>query len=60
MTDDPIVEEVHRTRAKLLEEHGGSLERYLESLENRPATERTDAPIRQPEELRRHLMKRAS
>jgi hypothetical protein len=29
MADDPVVEEIHRIREKLLEEHGG-LEGYLD------------------------------
>jgi hypothetical protein len=31
MTDDPIVEEIHRIREKLLEEHGG-FDGYFEHL----------------------------
>ena len=32
MLDDPIVEEVHRVRDKLIEEHGGDIDRYIEHL----------------------------
>ncbi|HEX9732255.1 MAG TPA: hypothetical protein VGG06_09750 [Thermoanaerobaculia bacterium] len=33
MTDDPIVEEVHRTRAKLLAKCDGDLDRYMDRLQ---------------------------
>ena len=32
MTKDPIVEEIHRTREKLLAEHGGDLDKYIDHL----------------------------
>ena len=60
MTDDPIVEEVHQTRAKLLAEHGGNLDQYLEAMRKRTAEYLTEAPVKSPEELKRKLMKRAS
>jgi hypothetical protein len=59
MTDDPIVEEVHQTRARLLEEHG-SLASFLESLKKRSQEEPTEEPIRNLEELQRRFMKQAS
>ena len=60
MTDDPIVEEVHQARAKLLAEHDGSLTGYIESLKMRKADESAKEPIRDVEELRRRTIKQAS
>ncbi len=60
MTDDPIVEEVHRARAKLIAEHDGSLPRYLESLRQQRGDKLTGASVRNVEELRRKTAKLAS
>lgn len=60
MTDDPIVEEVHQARAKLLAEHGGTLAGYVDSLKRRQANESVEEPIRNVEELRRRTMRLAS
>jgi hypothetical protein len=35
MTNDPLVEEVHRIREKLLEESGGDLEKLMDRLKAR-------------------------
>ena len=35
MVSDPIVDEVHRIREKLLEECGGDLDKYIERLRER-------------------------
>ncbi len=40
MTDDPIVEEVHRTREKLLAECGGDLDKLMDRLERRESVDR--------------------
>jgi hypothetical protein len=60
MKDDPIVEEVHQTRAKLLAEHGGSLTSFLESLKKPTAEEALEEPIRDLEGLQRSFMRLAS
>ena len=39
MTDDPIVAEVHRARAKLLAECDGDLDRYMDRLQKLERTE---------------------
>lgn len=39
MTNDPIVDEVHRTRAKLLAESAGDLDRYMDRLQVLEKTE---------------------
>ena len=39
--DDPIVEEIHRVREKLLEECGGSLERLMDRLKAREDEDRS-------------------
>ena len=40
MTKDPIVEEVHRAREKLLAECGGDLERLMDYLQEREGEEK--------------------
>lgn len=39
MTDDPIVDEVHRIRAKLLAECGGDLDKYMDRLQELERTQ---------------------
>jgi len=39
MTNDPIVDEVHRTRAKLLAECDGDLDKYMDRLQKLERTE---------------------
>lgn len=41
MTEDPIVEEIHRTREKLLEECDGDLGKLLERLKARETEDRS-------------------
>jgi hypothetical protein len=41
MIDDPIVEEIHRVRAKLLEEAGGDLELLMDRLQSRESEDRS-------------------
>jgi hypothetical protein len=40
MSDDPIVDEVHRTRARLLAECGGDLDRLMDRLQQRESEDR--------------------
>lgn len=40
MTSDPIVEEIHKTREKLLEECGGDIQVYLRRLKDRESKDR--------------------
>jgi len=40
MRRDPIVEEIHRTRKKLLEECGGDLDRYFDQVQADEALDR--------------------
>ena len=37
MSDNPIVEEVHRIREELLAEHGGDVDRLVDELQRRTA-----------------------
>jgi hypothetical protein len=41
MIDDPIVEEIHRVRERLLDECGGSLERLMDRLQAREEEDRS-------------------
>jgi hypothetical protein len=41
MIDDPIVEEIHRVRAKMLEEAGGNLELLMDRLQSRESEDRS-------------------
>lgn len=41
MIDDPIVEEIHKIREKLLEECDGNLDKLLERLKSREAEDRS-------------------
>ena len=47
MLSDPIVDEIHRIREKLLEEHGGDLGKYMERLKDleKEHPERLAAPM---------------
>lgn len=40
MTSDPIVDEIHKTREKLLEECGGDIQVYLTRLKDRENEDR--------------------
>jgi len=40
MTSDPIVDEIHKTREKLLEECGGDIQVYLRRLKDRETEDR--------------------
>ena len=46
MTSNPILDEIHATREKLLAEHGGDLHAYVESARNRALE--SGRPISQP------------
>ena len=50
MTDDPIVEEVHAARARILAEFGGDVQRYAESLLKR--RDGSGPRISSPDQLR--------
>jgi hypothetical protein len=41
MIDDPLVEEIHRIREKLLDECGGDLEKLMDRLKAREAEDRS-------------------
>ncbi len=42
MTEDPIVQEIHDIRAKLLEEHGGDIQKFYDSLLKKQEKSRAD------------------
>ena len=46
MTSNPIVDEIHATREKLLAEHGGDLHAYVEAARKRALA--SGRPIYQP------------
>ena len=49
--EDPIVEEIHRTREKLLDECGGDLEKLMDRLEAREQ-EDSDRIVKDLDQLR--------
>ena len=51
MKDDPIVEEVHRARERLLEENDGDLNKLMDRLQERESHEHGPL-IRYPAELK--------
>ena len=49
MTSNPILDEIHATREKLLTEHGGDLHAYVEAARKRALE--SGRPIYQPKKL---------
>ena len=59
MTNDPIVEEVHRARERLLEKCDGDLDKLMDSLQKRESEERGPV-IKNVRELKTHARALAS
>jgi len=59
MTDDPIVAEIRRARAKMLAECGGDLEQLMDRLAERENEDRSRL-VASPAELRKKIMPLAS
>ncbi len=54
MTDDPIVEEIHRIRDRMLAECGGDFEKYMDRLREAQEQDR-DRLVTKEDVLRRKL-----
>ncbi len=54
MTDDPIVEEIHRIRDRMLAECGGDFEKYMDRIRDAQEQDR-DRMVTKEEVLRRKL-----
>jgi hypothetical protein len=55
MTSNPILDEIHATRQKLLAEHNGDLHAYLEAARKRALE--SGRPIVQPKQRTKHCIK---